>query len=343
MSKPRLFGEQVVVKVLNHEGLAPFIIDFDTCDITSLSKIHSFKGIGRQIPKHQTINDGWKISLTRNKRDNALQSFIHHIDMLLEAGCSSPEFQVEHIVMHFAPTIDKEYVLGKDSPVKDKESIYENFKNITSKISSLPKLNIIGNSTFNTTVNAVLDDTKRYTQNAQNFLGSAESYLAQAKGIGLNYVNQIANIMGEQVEGMAEIYTYHFCAIAEPTISNKRNEEIGETLVLYSGTRTSKTVTNVFEDTYMKAQFASDYSTKFTILGQPFADQVGKIDVMQEAKQSLSSAASNQVVDKTSEVVNSVLEQKPIVIDKPKLYKASSDEWTGMTSKMKSYLKELGY
>lgn len=317
MGKPRIFGEQVVVKVLSSDGSTPFIIDFDTCDITSLSSIKSFKGIGKRIPKHQTVTNGWKISLTRNKRDNALQALVHHIDMLVESGRSSPEFVIEHTTTHFAPTIDTEYVLGKDLNKTKTDDIYTKLQNIETRIESLP---IIGNY------------VGQFINNGKNFAERANQVAGNIGKLGASAIN---SLIGATVEGITETYIYHYCAIAEPTSVDKRTDETSETIVFYSGTRTSKTVKNTYEDTHLAGQMLIDYDNKHNTLYANDSNNVGKVDVPLPPNANVGAGGATSVAKGSSD---SIIPTPPIATSK-NTFSPHAKEVTGEKSFSNAFIE----
>lgn len=100
MSKNRIYGEDVVVRLLSSDGLTPYILEFDEIQVSDESKNRSYKAIGKKISTNQCYDTGYKIVLSRTKRDNQITSLLKLRDSALNRGLPVPTFTVEKITTH---------------------------------------------------------------------------------------------------------------------------------------------------------------------------------------------------------------------------------------------------
>lgn len=100
MSKNRIYGEDVVVRLLSSDGLTPYILEFDEIQVSDESKNRSYKAIGKKINTNQCYDTGYKIVLSRTKRDNQITSLLKLRDSALNRGLPVPTFTVEKITTH---------------------------------------------------------------------------------------------------------------------------------------------------------------------------------------------------------------------------------------------------
>lgn len=94
MSKNLVVGQDILIQIVSDDILYPFITEFDECDINSLRKDGIYKSIGKRVIKTHSQSSGYKISLTRAKRDNYLDSLIQFVDQFTERGLEPPTFSV---------------------------------------------------------------------------------------------------------------------------------------------------------------------------------------------------------------------------------------------------------
>lgn len=100
MSKNRIYGEDVVVRLLSSDGLTPYILEFDEIQVSDESKNKTYKAIGKKISTNQCYDTGYKIVLSRTKRDNQVTSLLKLRDSALNRGLPVPTFTVEKITTH---------------------------------------------------------------------------------------------------------------------------------------------------------------------------------------------------------------------------------------------------
>lgn len=98
MSRAKVFGEDITIRLLSDDESTPLILDFDACEIASLRTNKMYKAIGKRISKPHSSTSGYKIILTRAKRDNYIEALTQYLDFFAEKGLDFPTFTVERIV-----------------------------------------------------------------------------------------------------------------------------------------------------------------------------------------------------------------------------------------------------
>lgn len=211
MTKARTYGEQVRVRLFSQDGLTPFVIDFDSIDIEELSKNRTNRAIGKKVSSHQRYgNDGWKIVLTRSKRDNYIQSLFHYNEQFLQKGLDAPKFQIEHITTHTYNTANINPFLEFSLDNVLQTSISPAFL--------LSRVNI--------------PIPKEISQTATNIQSA------------------VGNIANKVLGNFRERFIYHDCTITPLTASDKVKENNIETITLYATSRTDESDNNLYSDSY---------------------------------------------------------------------------------------------
>lgn len=100
MSKQRSFGQDVIVRLSSADGRTNFIIDFDSINVSSLTEGKIKKGIGKRVGRPQSNSSGYKVTLSRTKRDNYLESLVQMNDYYLNSGLDQPIFSLTHTINH---------------------------------------------------------------------------------------------------------------------------------------------------------------------------------------------------------------------------------------------------
>lgn len=100
MSKNRVYGNQVIVRLLTNIGNVPVCIDFDEISIKSKTANKTNRSIGKKIDSNQLQSSGYEITLTRSKRDNYIQSLSQFLDNQIHSGFNAVQFKIEHVTEH---------------------------------------------------------------------------------------------------------------------------------------------------------------------------------------------------------------------------------------------------
>lgn len=100
MTRAKVYGEDVKIRLLSEDTSTPLILDFDMCDIASLRQNKMYKAIGKRVSKPHSVTSGYKITLTRAKRDNYLEALTQYLDFFIERGLDFPTFTIERTVFY---------------------------------------------------------------------------------------------------------------------------------------------------------------------------------------------------------------------------------------------------
>lgn len=274
MSRAKVFGEDVTIRLLSDDESTPLILDFDMCEIASLRTNKMYKAIGKRISKPHSSTSGYKIVLTRAKRDNYIEALTQYLDFFAEKGLDFPTFTVERIVNY-------QYSVKELNPENE-------FNNIKDK----PNEGFNGSRTLNDLIKAK-EEAKKTKQDrallnvATLLLPNAILGLQQGKQRYETFKNQLNNTanfinntfydnVGEELENREEIKLlrenikkhnnfevfqsktlYKNCTIVEETFSDKPKEITEERFVLYSSNRINLSEENQYEDTYLSNMFTN--------------------------------------------------------------------------------------
>lgn len=95
-NKARVYGEDVVVRLYNDEFTQPFVIDFDSIKVSKIVDSKNYKTINKNLTTHHPIFNGWRVELTRAKRDNYLDEFVDILDKWYQGKYRFQEISIEH-------------------------------------------------------------------------------------------------------------------------------------------------------------------------------------------------------------------------------------------------------
>lgn len=274
MTRAKVFGEDITIRLLSDDESTPLILDFDMCEIASLRTNKMYKAIGKRISKPHSSTSGYKIVLTRAKRDNYIEALTQYLDFFAEKGLDFPTFTVERIVNY-------QYSVKELNPENE-------FNNIKDK----PIEGFNGGRTLNDLIKAKEEAKKAKSDRA---LLNVATLLLPEVILGLqqgnqryetfkNQLNNTANFInntfynnvGEELENREEIKLlrenikkhnnfevfqsktlYKNCTIVEETFSDKPKEITEERFVLYSSNRINLSEENQYEDTYLSNMFTN--------------------------------------------------------------------------------------
>ena len=280
MTRNKIFGEDVVVRLISDDLSFPLVLDFDTDDISSLRQNKVYKAIGKRSIKPHTISSGYKIVLTRAKRDNYLQTLIQYHDFFIERGLEPPTFTVERIVLHS---------YGSDELNAKNEFFKQELKQQTSlnmSIESSEKL-------FNQREKQIADRTNQIISNTINrYLPKvALNKLTIERNVNgfLNVINDIQNQISElnpfnievpfeQRRDVFEISQkikeqnnfplfkertlYRNCMLAEDSFADKPHEFTEEKIIFYASNKVDLSDENDYQDVYLKEILTNQYKDK---------------------------------------------------------------------------------
>ncbi len=102
MVKPRVYGQQVLVKVFTgNADKKPFVIDFDKISVEAKVNNQSYRSIGKSITSHQATSlDGFTITLERSKRDDYLMEFYYLLNEAHKGRLECFEVIIEKVITH---------------------------------------------------------------------------------------------------------------------------------------------------------------------------------------------------------------------------------------------------
>ena len=83
MSTTRVYGQQVIVKLFDASNRQSFLVEFDSISIDRIQNNQQYKTIGKSMAKHHEIINGYRIELSRSKRDSFLDEFIDLCDKII--------------------------------------------------------------------------------------------------------------------------------------------------------------------------------------------------------------------------------------------------------------------
>jgi len=247
MSKPRIFGQQVTVRLLNSKGDVPYLVTFDSIDISDMSETKTFKSIGKNRIQSETISKGYRITLNRTKRDNALIAFSNHISMMVEKGLASPEFSIEYTVNHYVENMDVDYII--DDKTNGVNLFQQALNFIGTKVGG-----IVGNA-----LEVAGDEAKENFNKASDFVADARRAISPLTHL----ASDIANIFFRK-DGFKEKIILKNCTKGEMrTGVSSHNEVVEESLTLTASHIVVDSDSGEYEDGYLPENFIKDYVSKF--------------------------------------------------------------------------------
>lgn len=102
MVKPRVYGQQVLVKVFSgNTDKKPFVIDFDKISVEAKVNNQAYRSIGKSVTSHQAVSlDGFTITLERSKRDDYLMEFYYLLNEAHKGRLECFEVIIEKTITH---------------------------------------------------------------------------------------------------------------------------------------------------------------------------------------------------------------------------------------------------
>lgn len=265
MTKNRVYGEQVLVRVMSNNGQHPYILDFDSIEIQSFTINKSYKGIGKKVTRTQSINTGYKIVLTRAKRDNYLQALINYNDFHIQKGLEPPVFMIDYIINH-------NY---SEKSINYESELNDNFK--TPNPYQLKPIERPSNA-LTDTIFKVAETALRRNQFIAKLQDSVRDVSKKANTVN-NLINTVQDIFTpnnknikdtEEYKKMMELnaklagesfkenYKYLNCTIGEFSSNDSPRNNSVETITLYATHRDNFNDNNIYEDEYMVEKVKTD-------------------------------------------------------------------------------------
>lgn len=270
MSKNRIYGEDVIVRLMSNNGIIPYILDFDSIEIQSLTNVKTYKAIGKKVNRHQSINTGYKITLTRAKRDNHLQALINYNDYHIQKGLEPPLFSIDYIVNHNFKVGNINY--NEELNIESSEP--NNIKKAPRDRSNQKLSGLTDNALY------LANNFLRRNQSIAELQNKTKDTIKDAKKIkgAVNYVknlfNDTSNIRMEDLklykeakeqadsisgEGFKENYHYKNCQIGEFTSSDTIRTNSLETITLYASHKDNLNDDNMYDDYYIESKMKLQY------------------------------------------------------------------------------------
>jgi hypothetical protein len=239
MARPRVYGQQVLVKVFTSlNDKAPLIIDFDKISIDAKVNNQSYRTIGKSVTTHQATSlDGFTINLERSKRDDYLMEFYYLLNEAHKGRLECFEILIEKTVTHtydataINPAIEFAN-LGVAQPILELGTQY-----LVSQANGLKNLAVTTAQSFisNNPVSNFVKDNIRGNQ-----------FLEQLKR---QYENEIVKAIA--IQPYQEIYTYTNCTLANFNSADEALQLSTESIsfnasdVIKNGDKTA--ITNYFD------------------------------------------------------------------------------------------------
>lgn len=274
MTKNRIYGENVIVRIMSNNGITPYILDFDSIEIQSMTTVRTFKAIGKKVNRHQSYNTGYKISLTRAKRDNHLQALINWNDYHIQKGLEPPLFMLDYIVNHTYNISKVDYAeelnIDEFTPnnirreSKDKNP-FQSVKSLTDSALVIANNFTRRNKSIAKLQDAVIDVAKK-ANFVNTVLDKAKNLFNDDNNIRLEDTARYKELM-ETAKTMSgnnfkENYQYMNCEIGEFTSSDTIRTNSMETIVLYASHKNNLNDTNIFDDEYLENNIKLEHEKK---------------------------------------------------------------------------------
>lgn len=274
MTKNRVYGENVIVRIMSNDGVVPYILDFDSIEIQSMTSVKTFKAIGKKVNRHQSYNTGYKITLTRAKRDNHLQALINWNDYHIQKGLEPPLFMIDYIINHNYKLDKVNYPeeLNIDEFTPNNIKRVQKDKNPFSEVKSLTdKVILVGNTAIrrNEAIAKIQDATLELSKKANyvnNIANGAKKLFSQANSQRLedraSYKALMATAKSMSGGGFTENYQYVNCEIGEFTSSDAVRTNSMETIVIYASHKNNLNDDNRYDDEYLENNIKLEHEKK---------------------------------------------------------------------------------
>jgi hypothetical protein len=206
MTRAKVFGEDITIRLLSDDESTPLILDFDACEVASLRTNKMYKSIGKRISKPHSNTSGYKIILTRSKRDNYIEALTQYLDFFAEKGLDFPTFTVERIVNYqYASTeLDTKAEFFKDitkqtpfqesalALAKEQEQRAEFIREATVRKNER-KMRVV-NSLASNYLPQLINGAREYNKDFNNFANSAQQALNPIAQFGNDAFKHIKNV-----------------------------------------------------------------------------------------------------------------------------------------------------
>lgn len=274
MSKNRVYGEDVLVSLWNHNKTVPLIIDFDEIRDESQVQNKLYKGISKRVHQNQSYNSGFALTLVRAKRDNYLTTLVDFNNWCIQRGLIPPKFAIEVIVTYT-------YSVDAIDPSKEFNSMYSNF--------------FKGFDVFKDAIGKTKAEYNKYVSSAQAIAGKIATpeqlkTLYKANDI----ANDVGKLINENLSGLntlkglyeatlppfTERYVYYNCGIKTNSSGHKPHENSIEQIEFNSSYRVNLSDKNSYTDEH---------------IGDLWFDLVYNMEKETEAKDKGNLAISNNV------------------------------------------------
>lgn len=245
MSKNRVYGEDVLVSLWNHNKTVPLIIDFDEIRDESQVQNKLYKGISKRVHQNQSYNSGFALTLVRAKRDNYLTTLVDFNNWCIQRGLTPPKFAIEVVVTYT-------YSVDAIDPSKEFNSMYSNF--------------FKGFDVFKDAIGKTKAEYNKYVSSAQAIAGKIATpeqlkTLYKANDI----ANDVGKLINENLSGLntlkglyeatlppfTERYVYYNCGIKTNSSGHKPHENSIEQIEFNSSYRVNLSDKNSYTDKHI--------------------------------------------------------------------------------------------
>jgi len=302
MTKNRVYGENVIVRIMSSDGVTPYILDFDSIEIQSMTTVRTFKAIGKKVNRHQSYNTGYKITLTRGKRDNHLQALINWNDYHIQKGLEPPLFMIDYIVNHTYQVKDviyaeelniDEFTPNNIRKSSKNKSEFSNLRSLTDASLLIAKNAIRRNEAIAKVQDLVVDISKKASY-VNNLASSAKNLFNDKSNQRLEDTAEYKRLMAlaktMSGNGFKENFQYMNCEIGEFTSSDAIRTNSMETIVLYSSHRNNLNDDNLFDDGYIVKNMKLEHTRKTEEQSKELIDNLNdvyKLDYQKIIQESL--------------------------------------------------------
>ena len=260
MTKNRIYGEDVLVRIMSNDGSVPYILDFDTIEINSLTNVRTYKAIGKRVSKHQSINTGYKITLTRAIRDNYLDALIGHNDYHIQKGLEPPLYMIDYTINHGYKIEDINYENELDdsfsqSAPKQKIEVQNPItSNLAKKIAGIAgtvaNLNPVTANIKNQLVQGskIIQTGANLIKAGVNLFNSINPAKIQNNATYLQAMRDNSPLTGD---GFKQNWQYKNCSIGDFSSTSSPRTNSMQTIVIYATNRDNLNDNNFYDDQYM--------------------------------------------------------------------------------------------
>lgn len=246
MSKNRVYGEDVLVSLWNHNKTVPLIIDFDEIRDESQVQNKLYKGISKRVHQNQSYNSGFALTLVRAKRDNYLTTLVDFNNWCIQRGLIPPKFAIEVVVTYT-------YSVNNIDPSKEFGGAYKDLFNSFNK--------------FKDVIGDVKAEYNKYIGQAQSIAGKIATpeqlkslYKVNSFGTEINNLidkslgglNTLKGVYEATLPPFTERYVYYNCGIKTNSSGHKPHENSIEQIEFNSSYRVNLSDKNSYTDKHIE-------------------------------------------------------------------------------------------